>query len=180
MMEKTTQRQFRTSSDGEVWCVEFDEKGEMIGVTYSLYYNEFEQASQGQGDWIRDPDFIERVKRETRPFELDWESQHKMNSEVKAKWVEALRGGQYAQGRGQLKEGAAYCCLGVLCDVITPNRWDEEDYYVDESGNRYSSYLPNPLMEEIGLSTDTATRLASLNDYKAPFEYIASIIEKYL
>ena len=33
------------------------------------------------------------------------------------KWIAALRSGEYKQGRSYLRDGAEYCCLGVLCDV---------------------------------------------------------------
>ncbi len=56
----------------------------------------------------------------------------RMNPEIKALWLEALRSGKYKQGRGHLynkrtlrrksgevkaKEIKEYCCLGVLCDI---------------------------------------------------------------
>ena len=41
----------------------------------------------------------------------------KMNPEIKAKWVAALRSGEYKQGRGQLRSEDLFCCLGVLCDL---------------------------------------------------------------
>lgn len=42
----------------------------------------------------------------------------KMNPEIKAKWVAALRSGDYKQGTGVLRsEWDEYCCLGVLCDI---------------------------------------------------------------
>lgn len=45
-----------------------------------------------------------------------------MNKEVKQKWIDALRSGEYAQTVGVLKEKFsngkdAFCCLGVLCDL---------------------------------------------------------------
>lgn len=40
-----------------------------------------------------------------------------MNPEIRDRWVAALRSGNYAQGRGHLKEDAGYCCLGVLCEL---------------------------------------------------------------
>jgi len=41
-----------------------------------------------------------------------------MNSEVKAKWLQALRSGEYRQARDTLRSpNNGYCCLGVLCDV---------------------------------------------------------------
>ena len=42
-----------------------------------------------------------------------------MNAELKAKWVEALRSGEYRQCREQLHGFEnQYCCLGVLCKVV--------------------------------------------------------------
>ena len=40
-----------------------------------------------------------------------------MNKEVKKKWVDALRSGEYAQGRSSLRDHDEYCCLGVLCEL---------------------------------------------------------------
>jgi hypothetical protein len=69
----------------------------------------------------------------------------KMDPEQKARWVEALRSGDYKQGPGALhvaaKYGKAddthnyYCCLGVQCNLVDPNGWLDEDsppsYYND-------------------------------------------------
>lgn len=41
----------------------------------------------------------------------------KMNPEIKARWIEALRSGEYPQCRGSLKTQDGYCCLGVLTDL---------------------------------------------------------------
>lgn len=43
----------------------------------------------------------------------------KMNPEIKQKWVEALRSGDYKQARSCLydPETNSYCCLGVLTDI---------------------------------------------------------------
>jgi hypothetical protein len=40
-----------------------------------------------------------------------------MKPEIKQRWVEALRSGQYRQGTGALRAHGHYCCLGVLCDL---------------------------------------------------------------
>lgn len=40
-----------------------------------------------------------------------------MNPLIKAKWVAALRSGNYKQGAGFLRQGNNFCCLGVLCDL---------------------------------------------------------------
>lgn len=42
-----------------------------------------------------------------------------MTAEIKQKWIEALRSGNYKQGTGYLKAtDGTWCCLGVLCDVL--------------------------------------------------------------
>ena len=44
-----------------------------------------------------------------------------MNPEIKAKWVAALRSGEYTQTTGALRSedesGHSHCCLGVLCEI---------------------------------------------------------------
>lgn len=45
-----------------------------------------------------------------------------MNADVKRKWLDALRGGEYKQTTGRLLSVStsgekSYCCLGVLCDI---------------------------------------------------------------
>jgi hypothetical protein len=47
----------------------------------------------------------------------------RMNPEIKARWVAALRSGEYKQGKGNLRisdhrlSDDVFCCLGVLCDL---------------------------------------------------------------
>lgn len=50
------------------------------------------------------------------------ESSKKMDPELKARWVAALRSGDYQQVRGWLRATRSdgqlgFCCLGVLCEV---------------------------------------------------------------
>jgi hypothetical protein len=41
-----------------------------------------------------------------------------MNIEIKARWIAALRSGQYKQGQGNLHPTPkCFCALGVLCDL---------------------------------------------------------------
>lgn len=48
----------------------------------------------------------------------------RMNPEIKARWVAALRSGEYAQGAGELRSyNDKFCCLGVLCDIRDNNEW---------------------------------------------------------
>lgn len=52
----------------------------------------------------------------------------KMNPEIKAKWVAALRSGEYNQAVSVLRNGYGFCCLGVLCDLFASEHgmgdWD--------------------------------------------------------
>jgi hypothetical protein len=42
----------------------------------------------------------------------------KMNPEIKAEWLRALRSGEFRQARDKLRDkGGAFCCLGVLCKL---------------------------------------------------------------
>lgn len=57
-----------------------------------------------------------------------------MDEKIKSKWVTALRSGEYKQGSGSLVEvydgvPEAYCCLGVLCEVLGLER-DGHEYKV--------------------------------------------------
>jgi hypothetical protein len=40
-----------------------------------------------------------------------------MNQEVKARWVAALRSGEYKQTKEYLQSEDGFCCLGVLCEI---------------------------------------------------------------
>ena len=40
-----------------------------------------------------------------------------MNSEIKKRWIAALRSGEYKQTTHQLKKHKNFCCLGVLTDL---------------------------------------------------------------
>lgn len=42
-------------------------------------------------------------------------SEKKLEPQFKAKWVAALRSGEYKQGTNSLHKNGAYCCLGVAC-----------------------------------------------------------------
>src|SRR5258708_27314920 len=55
-----------------------------------------------------------------------------MNAEVKKKWVDALKSGEYQQTTGTLKDNNSYCCLGVLCDL----------YIKEHTGVSWDTLLP--------------------------------------
>lgn len=127
--------------------------------------------------------------------------ENKMNPEVKAKWLEALRSGEYKQGKERLQAGDRFCCLGVLCHLAVEAGVIQEPYWeVEEGRGPVASYhqetavLPKPVSEWAGLYVtlydgntvpDSNPRadedpVAALNDRGAPFDYIADAIEKAL
>lgn len=55
-----------------------------------------------------------------------------MNPEIKTLWLDALRSGEYKQGKHALHRLAdnSFCCLGVLCDVVVKS--DMVDIVVEE------------------------------------------------
>jgi hypothetical protein len=113
-----------------------------------------------------------------------------MNKEYKQKWVEALRSGEYKQGKGVLRSKSdEYCCLGVLCDIVDPEGWTTPDsacgrcHFDDQS-----TVLPLSIAERVGLGEDQHGKLQRLaggqeyltecNDDGMTFEVIADIIEE--
>lgn len=116
-----------------------------------------------------------------------------MNQEIKAKWVAALRSGEYEQGRNYLKGAEGYCCLGVLCDLYAKETGDGG--FVEEGNNIFVfrsgvctgeiSYPPSVVQLWAGLNGCNprlikGSNLSGLNDQGVPFYEIADLIEKEL
>lgn len=66
-----------------------------------------------------------------------------MDSELKVKWIEALRSGKYEQGSLQLgtpgdewKPQPSFCCLGVLCEVQNIPKMEAHGYFYYTIGDR--------------------------------------------
>jgi hypothetical protein len=77
--------------------------------------------------------------------------------ELKAKWLEALRSGNYPQGKKRLRSEDGWCCLGVLCNVagipsaFGGGEWmDGKKVATFESGD--FTVLPLELANHIGMS----------------------------
>lgn len=109
----------------------------------------------------------------------------KMNPELKAKWVEALRSGKYTQTDAFLRRGDEYCCLGVLCDISGKAQWGSISDYVnifvpggglsDTSGTLLESFT-----DSIGLPRSVHDELYTMNDEGKTFPEIADYIEANL
>jgi hypothetical protein len=110
-----------------------------------------------------------------------------MNPEIKTKWLEALRSGKYKQGNRVLRKTTddqdEYCCLGVLCDLISPEKWHKPEIgtwvaFLSTNGDKKRHFPPDEIMRVAGLSTENGDTLAGKNDEGESFEEIAKYIEE--
>lgn len=130
----------------------------------------------------------------------------KMNAEVKAKWLAALRSGEYKQTEGELKtetqEFCGFCCLGVLSDIHSKETGEgewivHEEYdlleYKDSQGFSENGVPPPGVLNWAGLCENNPTifethanedkiksTVAELNDNGKTFKEIADLIEEQL
>lgn len=101
-----------------------------------------------------------------------------MDQDLKARWVKALRSGDYAQGQMVLRYNNKFCCLGVLCDVSGAGKWVDNDsiYQVDE--RRFEMDLGSG---SLWLRREHEAMLIEMNDeHGASFAVIADWIERNL
>jgi len=71
---------------------------------------------------------VQKLGQEIQPEE------HRMKQDIKEKWLNALRSGEYLQGKDSLQPAPnTFCCLGVLCDIaikegaVNNGHWIEAD-----------------------------------------------------
>jgi hypothetical protein len=123
-----------------------------------------------------------------------------VNESVKKQWVEALRSGEYQQGREALRrqslDGDRFCCLGVLCElaakaeVIPQPRLSGRRTFSYGVGHaeENTAYPPRQVWQWADLGTrDPMVKvegiyrsLATLNDSGKDFATIAALIEAHL
>lgn len=110
-----------------------------------------------------------------------------MKTALKAKWVAALRSGEYKQYKGGNLTNAldevnieavvntiptSFCCLGVLCDISPA----VQKYQGGESG-----LLSEEAIAYTGITQEQQERLSYMNDRGgSSFKRIATYIEKNL
>lgn len=112
-----------------------------------------------------------------------------LNKKFIRKWIDALRSGDYKQGRGALcSDKNKYCCLGVACELL-PKKFkgiwieDKEDnsWNLTINGDEDAHFggdLPNEILNYIGINCYIQNDLINLNDLnKLSFKQIAKYIE---
>jgi len=107
----------------------------------------------------------------------------RMNAHIKDMWVEALRSGNYRQGQRWLCADDAYCCLGVLCEVMGVYKKDVGEGIMAYGipGHTTCHLFPSRIALMIGLGADEQNGLVTMNDSEfRSFAYIADWIEENL
>jgi hypothetical protein len=130
-----------------------------------------------------------------------------MNSQVKEKWIAALRSGKYDQGSEKLRSHQGYCCLGVLCDLYSKEKntewkfngeyeesplpmdywyFDGESEFLPESVREWAGFSIASPQVRVEVTEDDEDEwfdnddIANLNDSGYSFTELANIIEKQL
>jgi hypothetical protein len=110
-----------------------------------------------------------------------------VSNDLRQLWLDALRRGEYKQGKHRLRSRwDEFCCLGVLCDIHDSSRWttngDNDPVYIgslEGTTNNSMGALPDEIAELMGLSnlglfylTDT---LRSILEFHIPDEQLDGI-----
>ena len=107
-----------------------------------------------------------------------------INPEVKAKWLEALRSEQYAQGTSYLcDDNGGYCCLGVLQMVVDGKVERHHDDGVSRClpTSAFWARVGNVGGAHWFATKDMEFNLPNLNDTeKLTFKQIADLVEYFL
>lgn len=103
-----------------------------------------------------------------------------MKETDKKAWIEALRSGEYTQGKRALcRRDGSFCCLGVAYDVLVDGWWEQYEgggWAADEN----LGILSESITKQIGLHRDWMYRLTAINDSTLnglTFEQIANGLE---
>jgi hypothetical protein len=102
--------------------------------------------------------------------------------------VEALRSGDYNQGKHALRKNGDFCCLGVACDIYNPSLWSNLGFQREVAYDGvFTKALPLYVRDHYGwlscqgtLSFEDRFRnqlsLMGLNDAEFSFDQIADVI----
>ena len=108
-----------------------------------------------------------------------------MKRSIARKWAAALASGEYKQGKGQLRKGDKFCCLGVLCNLHAQEhpeiaaKQKHKSTYLGEKGE-----LPEHVQEWAGMNSADGyitynAGLIGMNDIEGKsFAEIAKVIRK--
>lgn len=101
---------------------------------------------------------------------------HKMDPELKAKWLEALRDEENKQIRGAFASDSGYCCLGLLHRIETNSNWRSKDF------SKFDGYFSSERngTKQCGLSEEEDILIDMNDKQEKTFLEIADWVELYL
>lgn len=111
---------------------------------------------------------------------------------MKKEWIEALKSGEYSQGKDSLCQDGKYCCLGVLSNLqgrlgapsLSGYRSDgNSSLFLDFENpivKLYSRFFNGGFPDGVSIDHDLGkgNALSHLNDWGVPFTEIAEIIDQ--
>lgn len=105
--------------------------------------------------------------------------------EQKAKWLAALRSGDYEQGTGCLRVGMTnrHCCLGVACEVVGPGLTLRPSLGVEPRDGSWGPAFWAPVSSSELTDTEDEGVLCEavcMNDGGRTFLEIADYLERHL
>lgn len=109
-------------------------------------------------------------------------------TEADAVWMAALQSGEYRPTQKRLrrpeKEGGGFCCLGVGCDLVDPEGWEETEngdmFYRDPEYGVTRDAMPPASVERIfGWDMELCHNVTIIND-EPPVSSYDGVIEYYL
>lgn len=107
-----------------------------------------------------------------------------LNPEFKAKWIAALRSGNYKQTKYVLKSDDRYCCLGVACEVAglkDGGTTKGSSSFVGPNGDDNHLIMPYSAAHALRLDDGDQKILGRMNDSEdSTFAQIADYIEANL
>ncbi|MES2627260.1 MAG: hypothetical protein V4628_18380 [Pseudomonadota bacterium] len=103
-------------------------------------------------------------------------------NEAQEVWLQLLESGEYSQGKGCLRSGDRYCCLGVAC-IAAGKSFDGStcEGHVINAPPQVANYLrlranDGQLYGDQTIADKSAISLAHANDQGATFSEIAAFI----
>ena len=105
-----------------------------------------------------------------------------MKPAIAERLAQALESGKYRQGNGYLRQGNAFCCLGVLCNLHAQAHPKIAAAQPGESYMDQIAYVPWEVMKWAGMKSHDGSypgsTLARDNDGGHDFKQIAKIVRK--
>ena len=105
---------------------------------------------------------------------------YKLKKVFAKRWVDALRSGDYKQGKHYLESDGNYCCLGVACRIQVPSANLSLKSWIryEHDGVSYTVLNKMPKLLIGDEENEFVSMLARMNDRDVSFNEIANWIEE--